>query len=144
MKKLSKILISLLLVVLTFTLVACSSYSKIEKAFVNAGYEVVETNSNAEKMEEETDVAVKTHILYNDKLTVLTLAIIFEFNTTEDMKEFYADSATAQGLMQDIQEDGTAEEFYNKLVEKGYANGNCLLIPIGLDASGALDIMKNA
>ena len=45
----------------------------------------------------------------------------------------------------DVKEDGTAEEFYNSLVEKGFANGNCIVIstnPVCL--SEICEIIKNA
>ena len=61
------------------------------------------------------------------------------------MREFYKDSATLQDFISDVKEDGTAEEFYNSLVEKGFANGNCIVIstnPVCL--SEICEIIKNA
>ena len=73
------------------------------------------------------------------------VVIVFEFNSTKEMLEFYEESNTMQGLIQDIQEDGTAEEFYNDLVDKGYAKGNCLIMSTNLLVAGDVcDAIKNS
>ena len=136
MKKTIQLLTLLVLTtVIALSMVACgSAYGKVEKALVDIGYAVVESDTSADAMEGESDVAVTTHVLTNkDSLGLLEIAklnvvIVFEFKATDDMKEFYTDSSTMQGLVADIEKDGSAEEFYNALVEKGYAKGNCLVI----------------
>lgn len=151
MKKLIKI-VSMLLLASTFLfLVACSSFGKIEKALQEIGYAVIETDDKAEQIEEESEVAVTTYVFSNKDSLALTefakinLVFVFEFKATEDMKEFYEDSSTLQGLVEDVKEDGSAEEFYDALVEKGLAKGNCLVISTNiLVASEVADAIKNA
>lgn len=138
MKKLAKILTLTLAFVLCLGMFACSSYGKVEKALVNIGYAKVETDDagTSDKMQDESDVAVKVHLFSNkDSLKAteiykLSMVIVFEFNATEDMKKFYTESETMQGLVKDVQDEGSAEEFYNALVEKGLANGNCLVLSV--------------
>jgi hypothetical protein len=57
----------------------------------------------------------------------MNVVIVFEFKTTDDMMELYKESDTLKGFVSDVKADGTAKEFYDSLVEKGYANGNCMV-----------------
>ena len=151
MKRFTKALTLLLIVAATATLVACNTFGKVQKALENIGYKAIETNSTAQDMEEESDVAVKVH-LFSNKETIniaeslkFNVVIVFEFKATKDMIEFYKDSETMQGLLKDIQEDGTAEAFYSELVEKGYANGNCLVMSTNFNVrSEVCEAIKNA
>ena len=148
MKKFTKILALVLVACMAVCMMACSTYGKVEKAFTNEGYTVCETsqNNSAEQIEkdcEDNDTAVTVHLLYKG----ITFVMVLEFKATDDMIEFYQDSNTAQGFIKDVQEDGTAKEFYDSLVEKGYANGNCLVIPLTIIPSSyneVLNIVKNA
>ena len=151
MKKLAKILTLTIAVVLCVTMFACSSYGKVERALTNIGYEKIEADENAEKMESESEVAVTTHLFSNVEtipakdILKAGVVIVLEFKATEDMKEFYEDSETMQGLINDLKADGTAEEFYNALVEKGLANGNCLVICVNpLAFNDVTNAVKNA
>ncbi len=151
MKKLAKILTVALALVLCVTMFACSSYGKVERALANIGYEKIESDKDAEKMESESEIAVTTHVFSNKDSLALTEAykinvvIVFEFEATDEMKEFYADSETMQGFVKDVKDDGTAEEFYNALVEKGLANGNCLVISVNpLAYEDVTTAVKNA
>lgn len=145
MKKLMKIATVLCLVLaLALSAAACSSaYQKIEKALTDIGYSVVESDDKADDMKEESEVAVTVHILSNKQK--FNAVIVFEFKATDDMIEFYKDSSTMQGLVQDVKDDGTAEEFYNALVEKGIAKGNCMVMSVNpLAASEVMEAVKNA
>ncbi len=150
MKKLLKLICITLVLALCLSLTACSSYGKIEKALSGIGYTVIETNSTGEKMQEESEVAVNVHFMSNaESLSALEIAkltnvIIIEFNKTDDMLEFYNESDTLKGLVSDVKKDGTAEEFYNSLVDNGYAKGNCLVLAIGLDYKNVNSAVKNA
>ncbi len=143
MKKLTKILTLVLVIALSLTMVACSSYKKVEKALVNIGYETIQQNDTADKMKDESDVAVKMHLLSKG----ISVVCVFEFKATDDMIEYYKDSNTMQGFMQDVKEDGSAKEFYDDLVEKGLAKGNCLVLCLSLnpfEAKTVADAIKNA
>ena len=152
MKNLVRIVTLMLVLAIAVTLVGCSTFNKVDKALTEIGYTKIENNEKAEELEkEENEVAVKIHAYSNaESLSLLEAAkinfvLVLEFNATKDMKAYYEDSATLQGLVADIAEDGTAEEFYNKLVEKGYANGNCLVISVNpLSANDVKEAVKNA
>lgn len=151
MKKLAKILTLALVVVLSLTMVACSSYKKVEKALVNIGYAVIESDDTANNVKEESDVAITMHVLSNkDSLKAteiykLNVVMILEFKATDDMIEYYKDSDTMQGFIKDVKDDGTAKEFYDSLVEKGLANGNCLVISTNpIAAEAVMEAVKGA
>ena len=57
----------------------------------------------------------------------------------------YKESDTLKGFIKDVKDDGSAQEFYNSLVEKGYANGNCLIFSTNpLAAEDVKTAIKNA
>ena len=137
MKKSIRLLTFLLVLTIAITLVGCSSFNSVNKALEEVGYAKIESDKSAEdakKEAEDSEYAIKVHLYSNAgsisalELVKLNIVMVFEFKATQDMKDYYEQSDTLQGLIKDIQEDGSAEEFYNKLVEKGYANGNCLVI----------------
>ena len=59
-------------------------------------------------------------------------AIVIEFKSTKELVEFYESSATAQGLVKDVSENEDVKKMYNALVNAGYANGNCLVLPASI------------
>lgn len=143
MKKLTKLLTLVLVIALSLTMVACSSYKKVEKALVDIGYETIEEtdNATADKMKDESDVAVKMHLLSKG----LSVVCVFEFKATDDMIEYYKESKTMQGFIEDVKDDGSAKEFYDDLVEKGLAKGNCLVLCFNpFEAQTVADAIKNA
>ena len=141
MKKSIRLLTFLLILTIAITLVGCSTFNKVDKALTEIGYEKIESNDDAKdtkKDAEESEYSITVHV-YSNKNNVSVAEIlkfntvmVLEFKATKDMKEYYEQSNTLQGLIKDIEEDGSAEEFYNKLVEKGYANGNCLVFSFNL------------
>ena len=136
---------------LAFSLTACSSYGKIEKALEEIGYVVIDSSAEEDKYQEDTEIPVTVHVLSNkdslegfDKAKTNTV-IILEFKATDDLIEYYKESDTLQGFIQDVKDDGTAEEFYNELVEAGFANGNCLVFSTNfLAMSDVTTAVKNA
>ncbi len=143
MKKLLRILVLMVALVCLSNLFACSTaYGNVEKALTDNGYKVVERTSDCAKMESESEIEVKGHCFYSDD--DVTYVVVYEFNKTDDMKSFIQDSQTAQGFIEGVKTDGTPQEVYNSLEQKGYANGNCLVVPIGLNTSHALEITKKA
>lgn len=143
-KVLTAICSALLIAVFALTMAGCSSYGKIEKAFVNKGY-TVSTNLekyqdkllealNAES-EEEAKAICTIHLLTkNDELTGLVptnYAFIFEFSSTKEMNEKINESETLKGLIKDVQ-------------NSDLVNGNCVLFPLSLDYKGMTEIFKNA
>ena len=138
MKKLTKIVsLALVLVMAVMMLASCggSKYPAIEKAFVDAGYENNTTftgvmNTIKEELAKD-EYAVELHML-TKKSNGLTSAIVIEFKSTKELVEYYESSATAQGLVKDISENEDVKKMYNALVDAGYANGNCLVLPASL------------
>ena len=127
MKKLTKIMALALLMVMTLSLVACSSYGAIVKNFKDAGYVEIDLedadDSTAKKLTAEMEkgnLTCSIHLLQlkeNDWLSYN--AIILEFSSDEELMEALDDNATLQGLVTDAQK--------TKLVR-----GNCILIPLSL------------
>ena len=138
MKKLTKIVsLALVLIMAVMMLASCggSKYPAIEKAFVDAGYENNTTftgvmNTIKEELAKD-EYAVELHML-TKKSNGLTSAIVIEFKSTKELVEYYESSATAQGLVKDISENEDVKKMYNALVDAGYANGNCLVLPASL------------
>ncbi len=156
MKKLVKILALSLVLVFSLSLVACgSSYGKLEEAFTKKGYEVSEQFETAmttiKNQLEKEELVVEAHCLkgsHNPSGTISYFyVLILEFKNTEDLAEACDESATLRGLMLDVKEDDDFKEFYNTLVEKGYANGNCLVVTTALQPdliAEVKNIVKNA
>ena len=138
MKKLTKIVsLALVLVMVVMMLASCggSKYPAIEKAFVDAGYENNTTftgvmNTIKEELAKE-EYAVELHML-TKKSNGLTSAIVIEFKSTKELVEYYESSATVQGLIKDVSENEDVNKMYNALVNAGYANGNCLVVPASI------------
>lgn len=138
MKKLTKIVsLALVLVMAVMMLASCggSKYPAIEKAFVDAGYENNTTftgvmNTIKEELAKE-EYAVELHML-TKKSNGLTSAIVIEFKSTKELVEYYESSATVQELIKDVSENEDVNKMYNALVNAGYANGNCLVVPASI------------
>ena len=137
MKKITKIVSLALVLVMALTMLAScgSKYSAIEKAFIDSGYENNTTftcvmNTIKEELSKD-EYAVELHML-TKKSNGLTSAIVIEFKSTKELVEFYESSATAQGLVKDVSENEDVKKMYNALVNAGYANGNCLVLPASI------------
>ena len=138
MHTLTKIVsLALVLVMAVMMLASCggSKYPAIEKAFVDAGYENNTTftgvmNTIKEELAKE-EYAVELHML-TKKSNGLTSAIVIEFKSTKELVEYYESSATVQGLIKDVSENEDVNKMYNALVNAGYANGNCLVVPASI------------
>lgn len=137
MKKFVKLIAVLAMAVMTFSLVSCSVYGKIEKAFVKDGYEVVSAEDsliasvtdavlNSIKSEaEEDDVTITIHYL---KKGLLDYAAVIEFTGSKEMEEFIMDNEDIMNFIGDLQ-------------ESDYVNGNCVL---AFGSNNAKEVFKNA
>ncbi len=156
MKKLVKILALSLVFVFCFAFGACggSSYKKIETALGKAGFAV---NQDAEKVLttlktelQKDDLAVEFHVLERkEDLSGSTIiphyVIVLEFKATDDLVKACKESNTLGGIVKDALSSEDVKETYNKLVESGWANGNCLVYAVsGSDRSEVKKIVKNA
>ena len=147
MKKVSKIFVAVLCVCLSIvTLTACSKYNALLKAFEKEGFVVSETlEKNNTKMKEDLekeDLAVELHFLYKDSITSPAAALIIEFKSTKELKEKYNESETLKGFVKDVENNEDAQAMYDSLVKAGYANGNCLIVPL-LGSKTVTDIVKS-
>lgn len=147
MKKLSVIVSLLLVAILSFGMVGCSSYPSLEKAFEKEGFEVVKEVDEATKTFKEQ--AEKDEIVLTPHAMISTTALVFilEFNATEDMKKMYENSETVKGAVKDVSSNEDVKEWQKAMEEAGYAKGNCLVFTLSV-VPGAVDkvkeIVKNA
>ncbi len=130
MKTITKILSLMLIFTLSISMMACSSYGKVEKALTDLGYAVVEGNeadSQSSKYEDVKSIQ-EIHVFSKIVLFVPSIVVVMEFKSTEDLVNAYKDSNTLQGVIKDLSESEDVKEIYNKLAENGFVCGNCLII----------------
>ncbi|MGM9664533.1 MAG: hypothetical protein ACI3XF_06810 [Eubacteriales bacterium] len=138
MKKTVRFLSMVLVFVMVATmLTSCGSkYPALEKAFMEKDYEVNATfTSVADSIKaelEKEEYAVELHMLTKTSGVIPPSVLIIEFKTTQEMVEAYNESATIQGLVQDISENEDVNEVYSALEKAGYACGNCLCVPLAI------------
>ncbi len=75
---------------------------------------------------------MKLHVFNKD---LVNTAVIIEFNSTDDMNKAVSESDALKGLVSDLYKAGE---------ECDIVNGNCLLVPLGLNSKSMIDIFKNA
>ena len=132
----------LALILGVFCLCACGEYMSVEKALTDNGYELVESVPESAKIESESKVAVTSHSFYN--LEKKTYVLCYEFINHEKMKEFITDGDIAKSMVKGIDLTKSESEVYESLVQKGYANGNCLVLPFGSDHDAVLKLVREA
>ena len=149
MKKLFKLTPLLLLVTMAFNLIACTSYFKVKNTLENIGYDIIKNQeSDAPNQAKDDERVAKVYVFTNsNSLTGLgalkpTVVTVIEFKSINELVEYYKESATIQGIVADIEKDGTAEEVYYQLKRAGLVCGNCIIIPIGLDYNNVLNAIK--
>lgn len=149
MKKIVKITSLLLVLTLCLFAMACSSYNKLEKAFLDNGYEIVseiDQDSQALKNElEKEELEITIHGFKKSGFLSADLVLVFEFKNTDDLVKACKENHTLNGIMQDVKEDEDVKAIYDSLVEEGYAKGNCLVFSFNpLNMSAVKTIVKNA
>lgn len=121
-------------VLLALTLVAllcgCSSYGSVKSAFEKEGYKEAENvqtyqTTIKEYLGDDSD-NVTVHVLTKD---IVKVAIIVEFNTTDEMEKTVKDNKMLQDAIKEIE-------------KSDYVNGTCILIPIA--SPEVVTIFKNA
>ena len=131
MKKLMKLTAILIVSVMAFTLVACSSYGALEKAFTKNGYEVSgEVDELTEMIKEEAEkeeLELTFHAFTKKDGVTSDLVFVLEFKNTDELSEFIDETDALDEFIEDLKDDEDASKIYNKLVEEGYAKGNCLI-----------------
>ena len=124
---LSLTLTAALLCALLLSLTACSTYGKIEKAFLDAGYELVEGDDGDALQyvtdlsgEGEGEVSCTVHVL---KKSVLTYAFVLEFDADKD----------AAARLDELMTDEDYRDFMEMDEKAKFLRGNCVLIPFSLN-----------
>ena len=122
MKTFTKIVALALLVVMTLTLVACSSYGAILKNFEKEGWVELkdEENNTANTIVaelEDGDLSCTVHFLQKEAGIIDKSLIILEFASDEALTEAISESGTLKGMIQDAQ-------------NSKYVRGNCILLPL--------------
>lgn len=144
MKKFAMIVSILLVAVLSVAMVGCSTYGSVKKAFEDAGYKQSETLEGFAKdltsAAEKDDIAATVHGMVKG----VKLVLIVEFKATDDMKTYYENSNTLQGIFKDLSESEDAKSFYESLEKTGCVKGNCLVVPVTASISDVKEVMKNA
>lgn len=122
MKTFTKIVALALLVVMTLTLVACSSYGAILKNFEKDGWVELKDEENktvntivAEL--ENGNLSCTVHFLQKEAGLIDKSLIILEFASDEALTEAIGESGTLKGMIQDAQ-------------NSKYVRGNCILLPL--------------
>ncbi len=154
MKKILKLTAMIMVVVLSLTvLVACSDkYPAIKKAFEDEGYsestQVEALASSLKTALERDDFEINVHILTKITLTGgIRTAIVIEFKETDELKNAIAENETLKNALMEFVSSQDVQDYYAELEEAGYANGNCLLVPVVFSADAleeVVSIFKNA
>lgn len=137
MKKFTKLLSLLLVFALALSVVACSSYGKVEKALKDIGYTVVENSDKEEQYKDDENV---TNVHVFEKSTILGKEYVFvlEFKSTEKLVEYFNESDTLKGLVSDISKNEDVKAMHAKLEEFGLVCDNCIIIPTLTNATSVM------
>lgn len=129
MKHTMKLIALLLLLVSVFSLVSCSSYSKVEKNFKDAGYEVVDVSDDTKVKSitaelEKGEIKFTMHLFKKSDAALFgtdAYAAVIEFASDAEFDKAFGEdgSATLKGLITDAQ-------------KSDYVNGTCVLIPLSV------------
>lgn len=133
-RKLTIALTSVLLVVgMIFAFCACSAYGSVKRAYTKAGYEESEFSDTYQKyvtemFGEDAGDVFKVHVLqkaadeddgfFEQLGSKLTVAVIAEFNSTEEMNELMKKHVTAED----------AEKIAEAVQKLDNVSGNCVLL----------------
>ena len=109
----------------------CSSYGGVKSAFEKEGYKETEVSETVKKLYENLEEykqiskVVKLHILQKestgeglDSFNMFNVAVIAEFNSTEEMEEALKSHVTAED----------AKSIYDELQKLDVVSGNCFLL----------------
>ena len=146
-KKVSLITCLMLAAVMLLVFCGCSSFGGIKSAYEKEGYEEAEVSQeikalyeNSEEYKKISEV-VKIHVMQKkstgesvlgDLANKLTVAVIAEFNSNEEMEQALKDHVT----------DADAKNVYDELQKLETVSGNCLLL-FYTPATKGLEIFKN-
>ena len=128
MKKFTKLLSVLLVLALALSVVACSSYGKVEKAIKDLGFTAVQ-NEQLEKQYEDKERVTNVHVLEKASLLGKDYVVVLEFKSTEKLVEFFNESETLKGFAKDLSSNEDVKAMHAALEEYGLVCDNCIVIP---------------
>ncbi len=138
MKKLTKLLSLLLVFAVALGVVACSSFSKIERELKDDGYvllvDKLDSQKEYEKVNGVTEVHVFTKTITVGKLPATCIVYVLEFNSTEKLVAYAKVDKTLQNVVNNISKKDSTKTIHSKLEKLGVACGDYLVIAVGLDA----------
>ena len=137
MKKFTKLLSLLLVFALALSVVACSSYGKVEKALEDIGYTVVE-NSDKEEQYKDDENVTNVHVFEKSSLLGKEYVFVLEFKSTEKLVEYFNESDTLKGLVSDISKNEDVKAMHAALEEYGLVCDNCIVIPTLTNATSVM------
>ena len=154
MKKIIKL--TALFLVLTISLFAtgCFSYDRLEKAFLENGFVVMtDIEEDGKLLKDDLSQDVREIEVYGFKKTEGLLglesvvAVVFEFKSVKELTEAVKQSEVLRLFIDELEQDEELDDIYEELIEDGYANGKCLVVPITFSSSAkeqVTSIVKNA
>ena len=152
MKKIVKITSLLLVLTLSLFAIACSSYGKVEKAFLDNGYSLAqEINDTSKAIKEDVEGLEIEAKYYNFiKSGLANEVLVIEFKAKDDLVKASRNLSSINLQLSGIDTKAETDDLYDSLVDAGYANGNCLAISAAWGGLGSIIsddykiIMKNA
>ena len=137
MKKLTKLLSLILVFALALSVVACSSFGKVEKVLKEDGYILLVDKLDAQKQYEKVDGVTKVHTFTKSEtiagLPVPYLTYVIEFKSTDKMIKYFNENETLKGLIKDLSKNDDVKAIHAKLEKAGVACDNCLIITTDKD-----------
>lgn len=126
----------LTVVVMALTLAGCSDKAgSIKKAFEKEGYTV-------SAIKAEDSEWLQSHLSDEDKKDIDKYEV---FTCTKKDGLLSASATVIKFPSKDKLAETVGQSTYDSAVESGLVNGNCyLVLPLGLDAKGIIEIFKNA
>lgn len=154
MKKLFKVTTIVLIFVLSLFAVGCSSIDRLEKAFIENGFAVVtDVDDQGNLLKDDLSQGGREITVYEYKKTAgfagleSVIAAVYEFKSVKELTEAVKQSEYLYIFIDELEQDEELDDIYEELIEDGYANGKCLVVPISLDASAkqqVTSIVKSA
>lgn len=142
MKKFIKLTALLLVLALSLFAAGCSSYDRLEKAFLENGFALVtEIEEDGNLLKDDLTQGTREVEVYEFKKTAGLLnlesvvAVVFEFKSVKELTQAVKQSEVLSLFIDELEQDEELDDIYEELVEDGYANGKCLVVPITLSNS---------
>ena len=142
MKKFIKLTALLLVLALSLFAVGCSTYDRLEKAFLENGFEITQNiEEDGKLLKDDLSQGIREINVYGFKKTSGLLglesvvAVVFEFKSVKELTEAVKQSEVLYLFVDELEQDEELDDIYEELVEDGYANGKCLVVPITFSGS---------